>query len=105
MKIKKGDQVLIITGKDKGRKGKVLKALPAKNKIIIEGLNIIKKHQRPRKQGEKGQILNIAAPIHVSNVKILCPRCGKPTRVGYRLDSLAGKKRKSRICKKCNNII
>lgn len=105
MKIKKGDQVLIVTGKDKGRKGKVIKCFPVKNKIIVEGLNIIKKHQKPRKEGEKGQILNISAPIHVSNTKILCPRCRKPTRVGYRLDVLAGKKRKSRICKKCNNVI
>ncbi|MDD3735045.1 MAG: 50S ribosomal protein L24 [Candidatus Pacebacteria bacterium] len=105
MKIKKGDQVLIIVGKDKGRKGKVLKSFPKENKIVVEGLNLIKKHQKPRKQGEKGQVLNVAAPLDVSNVKILCPRCGKPTRVGYKLVSIKGKSKKNRICKKCNSII
>lgn len=69
MKIKKGDNVIIMTGKDKGKKGKVVRALPKLEKVVVEGLNISKKHQRPRKSGEKGSIIEIAMPIHVSNVK------------------------------------
>ncbi|HOA47761.1 MAG TPA: 50S ribosomal protein L24 [Candidatus Paceibacterota bacterium] len=84
MKIKKDDQVLIISGKDRGRKGKVLKSLPKEGKIIVEKINIKRKHLRPKKQGEKGQVVEIPAPIDVSNVKIICPKCGKPARVGYK---------------------
>jgi large subunit ribosomal protein L24 len=69
MKLKKGDNVKIITGKDKGKSGKIVRALPKKNKVIVEGLNMTKKHQRPRKSGEKGTMVNMAMPIHVSNVK------------------------------------
>ena len=71
MKIKKGDSVIVITGKDKGKKGKVARVLPVKDKVIVEGLNMLKRHQRPRKSGEKGSIVNTAMPIHVSNVKKL----------------------------------
>jgi large subunit ribosomal protein L24 len=97
MKIKKGDTVLIISGKDKGRKGKVLEALPRQNKIVVEGVNIVKKHRRPKSEKEKGQVVEIAKPIDFSNVKLVCPKCGQPTRVGYRLTE----KGKYRICKKC----
>ena len=69
MKLKKGDNVKIITGKDKGKSGKIVRALPKENKVVIEGLNMMKKHQRPRKSNEKGSMMNIAMPIHVSNVK------------------------------------
>ena len=69
MKIKKGDNVKIITGKDKGKSGKIIRVLVKKNKVIVEGLNIMKKHQRPRKSGEKGSMVNLAMPIDVSNVK------------------------------------
>ncbi len=69
MKVKKGDNVTIITGKDKGKSGKVVRVLIDKNKVVVEGANMMKKHQRPRKSGEKGQTLNIAMPIHASNVK------------------------------------
>jgi len=85
MKIKKGDQVLIISGKDRGRKGKVIKSFPKKGKVSVEGINMIKKHVRPKKSGEKGQIIGILAPIHISNVKILCPKCKKASRIGYRM--------------------
>ena len=71
MKIKKGDNVIIITGKDKGKKGKIIRVLVKKNKVIVEGLNMTKKHQRPKKSGEKGMMLDIAMPIHASNVKKL----------------------------------
>ncbi|MEK7459822.1 MAG: 50S ribosomal protein L24 [Patescibacteria group bacterium] len=69
MKIKKGDNVNIIAGKEKGKKGKVIRALPKENKVVIEGLNMLKKHKKPRKSGEKGSVISVAMPIHVSNVK------------------------------------
>ena len=101
MKIKKGDTVLIIRGKDRGRTGKVIKALPKENRVVIEGLNLVKKHIRPRRQGEKGKIVEIPRPISVSNVKLICPNCSKPTRVGYKIEN----KEKYRYCKKCQGLI
>ena len=101
VKIKKNDTVLIISGKDRGKKGKVIKSLPKENKIVVEGINLRKKHIRPRRQGEKGQIVEIAAPLDVSNVKLICPKCKKSTRVGYRVVE----KNKYRICKKCGQEI
>lgn len=101
MRIKKGDNILIISGKDRGRKGKVLKVLPKREKIMVEGINLRKKHIKPRKSGEKGQIVEIVAPMNVSNVKFICPKCGKATKIGYKL----GEKEKYRICKKCGQRI
>ena len=101
MKIKKGDTVLIICGKDRGRKGKVLKAFLKERKILVEGVNLMKKHQRPRREGEKGQIIQLPKPIDVSNAKLICPKCGKATRVGYKIIH----KDKLRICKKCGQEI
>jgi large subunit ribosomal protein L24 len=101
MKIKKGDTVLIISGKDRGRKGKVLKAFPKELKILVEGINLKKKHVRPKREGEKGQIVQIPAPIQISNVKVICPKCGKATRLGYKITE----NKKSRICKKCGKEI
>lgn len=101
MKIKNGDTVLIISGKDRGKKRKVIKVLPEENRIVVEGANLRKKHTRPKKQGEKGQIVEIAAPFDVSNVKLFCPKCKKATRIGYRV----AEKNKFRICKKCNQEI
>lgn len=97
MKIVKGDQVLVIKGKDKGRKGKVLKGFPKENQVLIEGMNIKKVHKKPRREGEKGQVVEIPFPVSLSKVKIICPKCSKPTRVGFKVEE----KRKSRICKKC----
>jgi len=96
MKIKKGDNVIIIAGKDKGKKGKVVRALPADSRVVVEGINMRKKHQRAGKGRQKGQIIDIAMPIHISNVMIEDPKTGKPTRVGKRI---AGGKR-IRIAKK-----
>jgi len=101
MKIKKDDIVLIISGKDRGKKGKVLRAFPKERKILVEGVNIVKKHQRPRRSGEKGQIVQLPKPIDVSNVKLICSKCGKATRVGYKIIS----DKKFRICKKCQQEI
>ena len=71
MKIKKGDNVIVLTGRDKGKKGKVIKAFPKLNRVLVEGINKVKKHQRPRKSGEKGQVMEISLPMHVSNVKLV----------------------------------
>ena len=81
MKVKKGDTVLIISGKDKGRTAKVLRSLPKESLILIDGVNLKSKHARPKKQGEKGQVVKVPAPLNVSNVKFLCPKCGKAARV------------------------
>lgn len=97
MKVKKGDTVLIISGKDKGKKGKVLEVWPWQNKVAVEGVNLVKKHRRAKKEREKGQIVEIPKAINVSNVKLICPQCGQATRVGYRITE----KEKYRICKKC----
>jgi large subunit ribosomal protein L24 len=105
MRIKKGDTVLIIAGKDRGRTGKVVRALAKERRLIVEGINIIKKHVRPRRMGEKGQRIEIEAPIDVSNVKLICPKCKKATRVGYRVIADKEKKKKFRVCKKCGKEI
>jgi large subunit ribosomal protein L24 len=101
MKIKKGDTVLIISGKDRGRTGRVIRVLPKEEGILIEGINLKKKHVRPKRTGEKGQIIEIPSPLDISNIKILCPKCGKAVRVGYKVE--AGKK--MRVCKKCGQEI
>lgn len=101
MKIKKNDTVKILTGKDRGKSGKVIKVLSKDNKILIEGVNIFKKHVRPKKEGEKGEIVQIVRPINVSNVNLVCPSCHKLTRIGFRFES--GKK--LRFCKKCSVTI
>jgi large subunit ribosomal protein L24 len=101
MKFKKGDSVLIIAGKDKGRTGKIIKSIPKELKVLVEGINLKKKHVRPKKQGEKGQVVEIPAAIDISNVKIVCPKCGKATRVGYAIEG----ENKNRICKKCKQAI
>jgi len=101
MKIKKGDTVLLITGKDKGKKGKVLQSLPSKNKIVAENLNLRKKHVKPKKSGEKGQIIEFPTPFNVSNASLICPKCSKPSRIGYLIEN--GKK--FRFCKKCKSKI
>lgn len=83
MKIKKGDNVIVIAGKDKGKTGKIARAIPTESKVIIEGINLLKKHRRARKSGEKGQIVEVAMPLHVSNVAIVVD--GKPTRIGSKV--------------------
>ncbi len=105
MKIKKNDLVIMIAGKDKGRKGKILKAFPKQKKVIVEGLNLLKKHVRPKKQGEKGQVIEFPRAVDVSNVKLICPKCKKPTRIGYKIVESKNPKNKRntkyRICKRC----
>lgn len=101
MKIRKDDTVLIISGKYRGKKSKVLKVLPREGKVLIEGVNLMKKHQKPKKKGEKGQILSIPGPVSASSVKLICSKCGKPTRIGNKIIE----NKKFRICKKCGKEI
>ena len=98
LKIKKGDRVEVLTGKDRGKKGEVMRALPADGKVIVEGVNVSKKHQRPTKATMQGGIIDKDMPIPVANVALVCPACGKRTRVGFKLD---GAGNKVRVCKKC----
>jgi len=98
MKVKKGDNVIVLAGKDKGKTGKLLQVMPKTDKVVVEKLNLRKRHIRPQKQGEKGQVIEMEAPMHASNVMIVCGKCSKPTRVGYKMD----KEGKERICKKCS---
>jgi len=102
VKIRKNDTVVVIAGKDKGKKGKVRRTLPKKNRVLVEGLNMIKRHSRARRAARQAGIIELEAPIHVSNVMLLCNRCAKPTRVGFKiLDD--GKK--VRICRSCQEVI
>jgi large subunit ribosomal protein L24 len=107
MNIKKGDTVLIITGKDRGKQGIVSRALPQINKVIVEGLNIAKKHIRPQGQTRQGGIIEKAMPLQVSNTMLICTECGKPTRVAHdrRPMGTDQKMRSVRVCKKCQKVI
>ncbi|MCL2858979.1 MAG: 50S ribosomal protein L24 [Oscillospiraceae bacterium] len=97
MKIKKGDTVQVLSGNDKGKKGEVLTVLPAAEKIIAKGINVRKRHVKPKKQGAEGGILSIESPIHVSKVGVMCSKCDKPVRVGIKIEE----DKKVRVCKKC----
>ncbi|HRY82656.1 MAG TPA: 50S ribosomal protein L24 [Candidatus Moranbacteria bacterium] len=101
MKIKKNDIVKMKAGKDSGKTGKVLQSFPQEGKITVEGLNIMKKHAKPRKQGEKGQRIEIPRKVEVSNAMLVCPKCAKTSRIGYKI--INGEKQ--RICKKCQGEI
>ena len=98
MKIKKGDRVRVLTGKDRGKEGEIMRAMPQVDKVIVEGVNVAKKHQRATKATMQGGIIDKDMPIPVANVAIVCPSCGKHTRVGYKID---GDGTKVRVCKKC----
>jgi len=101
MKLKKDDNVLVISGKDRGRKGKILEVIPKKGRIVVEGMNIHKKHRKPKSQGQKGEVIEAAASFDASNVKIICTKCTKPVRVGRKVTA----EKKYRVCKKCGEEI
>jgi large subunit ribosomal protein L24 len=101
MKIRKGDNVKILSGKDRGKTGKVTRVLPKEKKAVVEGINLVKRHARPKRQGEKGQRISVPAPVDMSNLMLICSKCSKPTRVGYKI----GEKDKFRICKRCKSEI
>ncbi len=100
--VKKGDTVVVLSGKDKGKKGKILTALPKANRVIVEGVNIVKRHTRPTQKVMQGGIIEKEAPVHSSNVMVVCSRCGKPSRTGSKL--LADGKH-ARVCKRCGEVI
>ncbi|WLD95304.1 50S ribosomal protein L24 [Alkalihalobacillus sp. AL-G] len=101
MHVKKGDKVQVISGKDKGKQGVILQALPKQNRVIVEGVNVVKKHAKPSQDNPQGGILNIEAPIHASNVMAIDPKSGEPTRVGYKEEN--GKK--VRVAKKSGEAL
>lgn len=98
MRIKKGDTVKVLSGNDKGKTGEVLEVIPKTQKIVVKGVNIRKKHVKPRRQGEEGGIIPAEYTIHSSKVGVVCPKCGKVTRIAYKVE----KDSKVRVCKKCN---
>ena len=98
LSIKKDDTVVVLTGKDKGRKGKILEVMPKSGKVIVEGINMVSRHTKPRKQGEEGGIIQKEAPLYACKVMRVCPKCDKPTRPAHKM--LADGK-KVRVCKKC----
>ena len=97
MRIKKGDNVKILSGNDKDKTGEVLEVIPKNNKIVVKGVNVRKKHVKPRKQGEEGGIISVECAIDSSKANVVCPKCGKATKVGYSEE----KGEKIRVCKKC----
>ena len=101
MKIKKGDTVQVLSGNDKGKKGEVLEVMPKESKVVVKGVNVRKKHIKPRRQGEEGGIIPVECAINSSIVNVVCSKCGKATRVGYQIED--GKK--VRVCKKCGTKI
>ena len=102
MKIKKNDNVIIIVGKDKGKKGKVRQVLPKANRLLVEGFNLAKRHSRTKGQTRQGGIIELEAPMDVSNVMLVCPKCSKPARVGYRV---LPDGKKVRVCHICEEVI
>jgi large subunit ribosomal protein L24 len=102
MKIRKNDTVLVIAGKDRGKKGKVRFAYPKKQELLIEGINFIKKHSKARGQARQAGIIDLEAPIHVSDVMLFCDKCNHPTRIGFRL---LEDDRKVRFCQSCREVI
>ena len=101
MKVKKGDTVQVLAGNDKGKTGEVLEVIPKDLKVVVKGVNVRKKHIKPRKQGEEGGIIPVECAINSAKVNVVCPKCGKATKIGYKVED--GKK--VRICKKCGAII
>ena len=97
LNVKKGDTVVVITGKDKGKKGKVQHVVPKENKILVEGVNYVKKHQKPKSQTQPGGIITQEGMINASNAMVVCPKCSKATRVAHKIE----KGEKTRVCKKC----
>ncbi|HEV7887614.1 MAG TPA: 50S ribosomal protein L24 [Acidimicrobiales bacterium] len=105
MRIKKGDRVKVLTGKDRGKEGTVMRALPAEDRVIVEGVNVAKRHQRATRATMQGGIIDKDMPMPVSNVALLCSSCG-PTRVGYKFEDIGGgARRKIRVCKKCGGEV
>jgi len=102
LKIRKDDLVVVLTGNDSGKRGKVLRVFPGKKTAVVQGINFHKKHTRPTKMRQQGGVLEKECPIHVSNLKVICPKCGQPARTSH---VVSGEDRRERVCKKCGEII
>lgn len=102
MKIHKGDLVTVTAGKERGKRGRVRQALPQEERVVVEGVNFIKKHRRPRSEMDQGGIIEFEAPLHVSNVMLICPHCKKPVRVGY---AFLPDGEKVRVCRSCDEVV
>jgi len=102
MFVKKGDNVLVRVGKDAGKRGKVLRVLPRTNRVLVEGINLVKKHQKPNRNVPQGGIMSAEAQLNASNVMVICNKCNKPTRISKKI---LDNKEKVRICKKCGEVI
>lgn len=100
--VKKGDKVQILAGKDKGKKGKILRSYPSKQRIVVEGANIVKRHTRPTQKSPQGGIIDKPGSIHVSNVQLICPHCNEPTRLGSKRTEQG---KRIRVCRKCDGEI
>jgi large subunit ribosomal protein L24 len=108
MHVKTGDEVLVIAGKDKGRRGKIKRSIPSAGRVVVEGLNIAKRHMKARGPGKPGGIIDIEAPLDISNVMLICPSCGRASRTGHRFleeTDHKGRQRKVRFCKACDAVI
>ena len=108
MHVKTGDEVLIISGKDKGKRGKIKESQPKDGRVVVEGLNMIKRHTKPRGPGKPGGIIEKEAPLDVSNVMLICPRCNRAARTGHRFleeTDHKGRARKVRFCKACDEVV
>jgi large subunit ribosomal protein L24 len=101
--IRKNDNVVVTTGKDRGKRGRVMRVVPDKNRVVVEGVNVIKRHTKPNPQRNvKGGVVEREAALHASNVQLVCPECGKPTRIGRKV---LGDGRKVRVCRKCEGVV
>ncbi len=105
LNVRKGDKVRIISGKDSGKEGKILTAMPEKERVIVEDCNMVTRHVKPRRQGEAGGRIEQTGSIHVSNVQLVCPSCKMPTRVAHQIVEVNGKKKSVRVCKQCGKQI
>lgn len=105
LNVRKGDKVRIISGKDSGKEGKILTAMPEKERVIVEDCNMVTRHVKPRRQGEAGGRIEQAGSIHASNVQLVCPSCKMPTRVAHQIVEVNGKKKSVRVCKQCGKQI
>ena len=102
MHVVKGDTVRVMRGEDKGKEGKILRVYPKTGRVVVEGVNIVKRHRKARRADEQSGIIDFPAPIHASNVMVVCPQCHKATRIGHHVDAVAGgKTRRTRVCRKC----
>ncbi|HHY92512.1 MAG TPA: 50S ribosomal protein L24 [Firmicutes bacterium] len=100
--VKKGDTVMVIAGKDRGKKGKILRVFPAEGRVLVEGLNMVKRHTRPTQKVQQGGIISKEAPLDASNVQLVCASCGKPARTGTKILSDG---RRVRFCKSCGEVV